>query len=45
MKERLSTDEIVAARRTKLVFRPDEQERMRQGLFGAAQARPAGDAR
>ena len=33
MKERLSTDEIVAARRTKLVFRPDEQERMRQGLF------------
>lgn len=39
MKEPLSADDMLAARRSRLVFRPDEQERMRQGLVGDAQTR------
>ena len=45
MKERLSADDIIAARRSRLVFQPDQQERMRQALVGDVQARLAGDTR
>ena len=45
MKERLGANDILAARRSRLGFGPDEQERMRRGLVGDAPARLARDAR
>ena len=41
MKERLNNEDIIAARRFKLEFRPSERERMRQAL-GDAETRAAG---